>query len=155
MRQPAVSGSTTSTTLTNSRFIAARPNRRRPHLQPGSEPVVTALYGEGMWKNLPDGLVRQKEDRAEVRRERKKRDNLSPVNVLFTKFQYIRKLHIKQYFYWQHDTDCRHMNSPTTYPVTVSQRQEKNAQYSQKAGSLRELLIRSSLKRPATVLIPI
>jgi hypothetical protein len=38
------------------------------------------------------------EDRAEVRRERKKRDNLSPTNVLINNIQYIRKLHEKQYF---------------------------------------------------------
>ncbi len=37
-------------------------------------------------------------DRAEVRRERKKRDNLSPANVLFNKIHYIRTLHTKQYF---------------------------------------------------------
>jgi hypothetical protein len=39
-------------------------------------------------------------NRAEVRRERKKRDILSPVNVLsLSNSQYITKLHIKQYFF--------------------------------------------------------
>jgi len=42
----------------------------------------------------------KKGNRAEVRRERKKRDILSPVNVLsLFNFQYITKLYIKQYFF--------------------------------------------------------
>jgi hypothetical protein len=42
----------------------------------------------------------KKGNRAEVRRERKKRDILSPVNVLgLSNFQYIIKLYIKQYFF--------------------------------------------------------
>jgi hypothetical protein len=42
-------------------------------------------------------IEHKKGNRAEVRRERKKRDILSPVNVLgLSNFQYIIKLYIKQ-----------------------------------------------------------
>jgi len=51
------------------------------------------------WENL--SLSEHKRgNRAEVRRERKKRDILSPVNVLIlSNFQYITNLYIKQYLF--------------------------------------------------------